>query len=111
MKKEYPSIVSKQLLNIFFLIGPAVLTNGNLSPISFTEIDSYSSNVMTLNAWEMETLKVMSVEYVLHSNRAKDVSCPPPWQVEIEIDKKELSEGIKDFFASSKIKIKRVKRV
>lgn len=69
------------LIGYLFEVGPTMPAGMGAGPVSFLEIDAWSTLTGTpLSSWESLALREMSCAYVAMQERAKDRNCPNPWR-------------------------------
>ena len=105
---NYPKVTRNDLLDVLFTIGPANFFRDSITPIPTTEIKAYSDAVLSLNSWEVETIKILSNLFVNQSNLARNPDAPPPW-IKPEDKPAPKANDIRNAIGKA-AKIKRVKR-
>lgn len=69
------------MLKWFYEIGEAQFTHGNeIMPLTWCEIKAWQDlSGSSLEFWESQLLREMSVAYVAQYNKSQEMSCAPPW--------------------------------
>lgn len=72
---------------------------GNV-PVTHSEIRAWQDNTgIDLSAWEAQTLRRLSGEYLAQSQAAESTDCPAPWAAEItEQTREDVSTKVQNAF-------------
>lgn len=77
---EMPPCEAPYLVGYLFEIGPTMAAGMGASPLTHGEIESWQRNTgISLNTWEVRTLKRLSLDYLGESQRAIERGRPAPW--------------------------------
>jgi len=75
-----------------------------VAPLSWLTIDAWQRVTgVPLPSWEARLIRQLSLEYLSESQKAEDISCPPPWRSEItQAEKQAEDDGLAALAASAK---------
>lgn len=77
---EMPPIDGGYLVAYLFEIGPTMTAGMGSGPITHGEIESWQRITgVELNPWEARTLRRLSVDYLVESQKATDIKSEAPW--------------------------------
>jgi hypothetical protein len=77
------------LIDYLFDMGPVMSGGMGPVPLSHSEIQAWQQNTgVELRAWEASTLRRLSIEYLSTSADARDPSCPAPFTVAPQEDRR-----------------------
>jgi len=83
--KELPEIEGSDFcLSVLRSLGVAVMGYAAIEPLPWTEISAYQSATgVRLTAWEAETVRILSEQYVAQVRASDDENCPAPYTPEM----------------------------
>lgn len=71
------------LLDHFFTVGPTMFGGMEAGPLTHVELQAYQANIgVSLNEWEVSTLRRLSLDYLHESQKATKRNHPAPWHTE-----------------------------
>lgn len=77
------------MVDYLFQVGPVMANGMGSVPLTHSELASWQHNTgIELSAWESTTLRRLSCEYLAMSAQARDPSCPPPYTIAPEEDRR-----------------------
>src|SRR5690606_21276191 len=77
------------IINIWRELGRAQSGYMAAEPLSWTEIGNWASSTgASLSKWELETVRILSCEYVSQLRESQDENCPPPYTPELTMAQK-----------------------
>jgi hypothetical protein len=88
--KEMPDIEGDFfVINIWRELGRAQPGYMSAEPLSWTEIGNWANVTgATLTKWELETVRILSCEYVMQLRLSQDENCPAPYTPELTLAQK-----------------------
>lgn len=98
---EYPpSPLCEYMAGYLWNAGPTMPGSTGNVPLSHGEIKAWQYNTGTeLTAWEAQTLRHLSQEYLAQSQAAKEPDCPAPWTLEINDEARaDVSKKVQNAF-------------
>lgn len=97
---DMPECDAGYLIGYLFEIGPTVSAGMSSGPISHSEIAAWQRNTgIELDAWQVRTLRALSIEYVNESSTANAPDSPAPWGGEPTAkDRTEVSNKVQTAF-------------
>ena len=95
---DMPPVEAEYLLAILFEIGPTMAAGMGAGPITHEELRAWQENTgIELQPWQVRTLRRLSCDYLVESNKAEKADCPAPWQpVGAVVDRAAVSNSMRD---------------
>jgi len=74
------------------------------APLSWLTIEAWQRvTSIPLPSWEARLIRQLSLEYLSESQRAEDMSCPPPWRTDVtQAEKQAEDDGLAALAALAK---------
>ena len=98
---EYPPApLCEYLLGYLYEVGPVLSGGMGNTPLTHSEIRAWQDNTgVELSAWESQTLRRLSAEYLGESQSAESPDAPAPWQREQSHEEKQsVSSKVQNAF-------------
>lgn len=87
-----------QLLQYLWEVGPS-MSGG--SCLSHSEIQSWQANTgRSLNGWESQMLRNLSIEYLGQAEASKAITCPSPYLASPHMDRKQIAAKVQSMFSA-----------
>ena len=83
----------RYIIEWLFDVGPGMSFGMGLCPLTYQEINAWADGI-EISAWERETLKTLSSEYLSWSNKSTKDGCPAPYIEDTGMPDKEKSDAI-----------------
>jgi hypothetical protein len=84
-----PPIRARWMFDRLIEIGPVESSSAGSAPLSWHEIRAWQEATFTpLSAWEARTLRRMSRDFLIESQRAEDPHCQAPFVGDVIVDVK-----------------------
>lgn len=83
----------RYIIEWLFDVGPGMSYGMGLCPLTYQEINAWADGI-EISAWERETLKILSSEYLSWSNKSTKKDCPAPYQEDRGMPDKRKSDAI-----------------
>jgi len=100
-KPDYPARPLCDYLTAYlFDAGPTMAGGMGAAPLSYSELLAWQQMAqVSLTAWEAQTLRRLSAEYLAQVHDAASPDCPPPWVEKItEVSREEVSKKVQNAF-------------
>jgi hypothetical protein len=92
-------VAGDHLVGYLFQVGPAMATGQGGVPLSFGELQAWQQQTgRELLAWEVETLRRLSKDYVTETHKAASPAAKAPWTPNEEVRRKTVNDGLRALF-------------
>lgn len=92
-----PLGVAGHLVSYLWDVGPAVSTGMGPAPVGHQDIAAFQANTgVELTAWDVQTLRRLSCDYVAQSLNSRDANAPAPYAPSLTQTKRaEVDNGLR----------------